>query len=35
LEGIDENRDSLYVVLDKVFKDYKLTPGKLVAGQYD
>lgn len=35
LSGIDENRDSLYVVLDKVIKDYKLTLGKLVAGQYD
>lgn len=35
LRGIDENRDSLYVVLDKVTKDYKITPGKLVAGQYD
>ncbi|MDR0265399.1 MAG: hypothetical protein LBJ04_19440 [Sphingobacterium sp.] len=35
LRGIDENRDSLYVVLEKVIKDYKVTPGKLVAGQYD
>ncbi|WP_437917907.1 hypothetical protein [Sphingobacterium sp. LRF_L2] len=35
LEGIDENRDSIYVVLDRVKKDYKLSPGKLVAGQYD
>ncbi|WP_398452388.1 hypothetical protein AB3466_14570 [Sphingobacterium thalpophilum] len=35
LRGIDENRDSLYVVLDKVIKDYKISPGKLVAGQYD
>ena len=35
LSGIDENRDSLYVVLDKVDKDFKLTPGKLVPGQYD
>ncbi|MFD2965766.1 hypothetical protein [Sphingobacterium bambusae] len=35
LHGIDENRDSLYVVLDKVKKDYKISPGKLDAGQYD
>lgn len=35
LRGVDENRDSLYVVLDRVVKDYKLAPGKLVAGQYD
>ncbi|WDF70428.1 hypothetical protein PQ465_08635 [Sphingobacterium oryzagri] len=35
LQGIDENRDSLYVVLDKVKKDYKISPGKLDAGQYD
>ncbi|NGM66241.1 hypothetical protein [Sphingobacterium sp. SGR-19] len=35
LVGIDENRDSLYVVLDRVIKDHKLAPGKLVAGQYD
>lgn len=35
LEGVDENRDSLYVVLDKVNKDYKLRPGKLVSGQYN
>ncbi|TDS12969.1 hypothetical protein [Sphingobacterium paludis] len=34
LTGIDENRDSLYVVLDKVKKDYKISPGKLDAGQY-
>ncbi|MCL7987293.1 hypothetical protein M8998_04985 [Sphingobacterium sp. lm-10] len=35
LEGIDENRDSLYVVLDRVDKHVKLRPGKLVAGEYD
>lgn len=34
LEGIDEHRDSLYVVLQKVKKDYKVSPGKLVAGEY-
>src|SRR5690606_34387428 len=35
LRGVDENRDSLYVVLDRVKKDYKISPGKLVAGQYE
>ncbi|KGE12716.1 hypothetical protein [Sphingobacterium deserti] len=35
LTGIDENRDSLYVVLHKVRKDYKISPGKLDAGQYN
>src|SRR5690606_1972603 len=35
LEGIDENRDSLYVVLERVVKDYAVTPGKLVSGQYE
>ncbi|WP_028297387.1 hypothetical protein [Olivibacter sitiensis] len=35
LNGIDENKDSIYVVLDRVKKDYKLSPGKLDAGQYD
>lgn len=35
LEGVDENKDKLYVVLDKAAKDYNVAPGKLVTGQYD
>jgi len=34
LNGVDENRDSLRVVLQKVNKDFKVSPGKLVAGEY-
>ncbi len=34
LNGIDENRDSLYVVLDRVAKDFKISKGRLEAGNY-
>ncbi|MBW8685709.1 hypothetical protein [Chitinophaga rhizophila] len=34
LSGLNENKDSIYVVLDKVEKEYLLSPGKLSAGQY-
>ncbi|HTF82624.1 MAG TPA: hypothetical protein VL947_12895 [Cytophagales bacterium] len=35
LSGTDENRDSIYVVLDKVQRSYNLSEGKLKPGQYD
>lgn len=35
LNGLDENQDSLYVRLEKVKRDYKISEGKLVAGQYE
>ena len=35
LSGINENTDSLFVVLDRIEKDYKISPSKLVAGEYD
>src|SRR5690606_12449772 len=35
LRRVDENRGSLYVLLDRVKKNYKISPGKLVAGQYE
>lgn len=35
LKGTDEHRDSIYVVLDRADRDYKLRPGKLEAGHYD
>jgi hypothetical protein len=34
LRGIDEHRDSLYVVLDRVDRKYALSESKLTAGQY-
>lgn len=34
LSGIDENRDSVYVVLDRINKPYTLTDSKLQAGKY-
>ena len=34
LTGINENNDSIYVVLDKVDKKYALTKSDLVAGKY-
>jgi hypothetical protein len=34
LYGLNENKDSIYVILDKVDKQYLLSPGKLEAGQY-
>lgn len=34
LTGTDENRDSVYIVLDRIDKNYALSEGKLVAGQY-
>lgn len=35
LDGLYENGDSLYVVLDKVKKDYKISTSTLAAGRYD
>lgn len=35
LNGIDEHRDSIYVVLDRAIRDYKISPGKFAAGHYD
>ncbi|WP_046246138.1 hypothetical protein [Hymenobacter terrenus] len=34
LRGINEKKDSLYVVLDRVDRKYTLSPSTLVAGQY-
>lgn len=34
LYGLNENKDSIYVILDKVDKQYLLTPSKISAGQY-
>ncbi len=34
LSGVDENKDSLYVVLDRVDRKYTLAPSKLQAGNY-
>jgi hypothetical protein len=34
LKGINENRDSLYVVLDKVNRKYVLPGSALNAGRY-
>lgn len=34
LRGIDEKKDSIYVVLDKTNRKYALTESTLVAGQY-
>jgi hypothetical protein len=34
LSGIDENKDSIYVVLDRVNRQYALTPSTLEAGKY-
>jgi hypothetical protein len=35
LEGLDENQDSLYVVLDKADRQYALSESTLVAGKYE
>jgi len=35
LTGINENRDSIYVVLDRVKRDYLLSRSTLDAGKYD
>ena len=35
LKGIDQNKDSLYVVLDRVNKNYVLPKSTLDAGKYD
>ena len=35
LRGIDQNKDSLYVVLDRVSKNYVLPKSSLDAGKYD
>jgi hypothetical protein len=34
LRGIDERKDSVYVVLDRVNRKYALSESTLVAGQY-
>lgn len=34
LEGINEKKDSIYMVLDRANKNYVLTPSSLQAGQY-
>jgi hypothetical protein len=34
LEGLNEDQDSIYIVLDKVDRKYILSQGKLVAGKY-
>ncbi|ACU57835.1 hypothetical protein [Chitinophaga pinensis] len=34
LYGLNENKDSIYVILDRVDKQYLLSPSKLEAGQY-
>ncbi|WP_254161159.1 hypothetical protein [Chryseosolibacter histidini] len=35
LEGLDENQDSLYVVLDRAERKYALSESTLVAGKYE
>ena len=35
LQGLNENQDSIYVVLDKADRKYALTPSTLVAGKYE
>lgn len=35
LKGLDENRDSIYVVLDKINRKYNLSESTLKAGKYD
>jgi hypothetical protein len=34
LEGLNEDQDSVYIVLNKIDRHYLLSPGKLVAGKY-
>ena len=34
LSGVDERRDSVYVVLDRIHKNYTLTESSLQAGKY-
>jgi hypothetical protein len=34
LSGIDERKDSVYIVLDRVHKNYALTESSLQAGKY-
>lgn len=34
LQGVNENKDSIYVVLDRVDKTYPLAPSSLEAGRY-
>lgn len=34
LEGLDENQDSIYVVLNKIERDYALSKSTIVAGKY-
>jgi hypothetical protein len=35
LRGINENQDSVYVVLNRVNRKYALSESTLVAGKYD
>jgi len=35
LRGINENKDSLYIVLDRINKKYALSESNLVAGKYE
>ncbi len=35
LTGTDENRDSLYIVLDRIYRPYTLSGSNLVAGDYE
>ncbi len=35
LRGLDENRDSIYVVLDRINRKYKLSESSLNAGKYN
>lgn len=34
LNGIDENKDSIHIVLDRIDRPYKITPSTLDAGKY-
>jgi hypothetical protein len=34
LSGINENKDSVYIVLDKIARNYALTESDLQAGKY-
>ncbi|MGF6930018.1 hypothetical protein QFZ48_005518 [Chitinophaga sp. W2I13] len=34
LTGVDENKNNIYVVLDRINRDYTLTPSTLQAGKY-
>ncbi|MBS1567617.1 MAG: hypothetical protein JST39_24755, partial [Bacteroidetes bacterium] len=34
LTGVNDNRDSIYVVLDRIDKKYAISPSTLSAGKY-